>query len=135
LLNAVAFGAVLLLLSLYFQLVLRKSPLEAGLLIIPMDIATLAAGPLSGLLSDKYGHLPFTTAGLATISLSLVLFATTDASTPYSAFVAYRILFAQGLKTTYLSLAGLNTLAILPSMLRGRRANAREPKASPMPET
>jgi len=213
LLNAVAFGAVLLLLSLYFQLVLRKSPLEAGLLIIPMDIATLAAGPLSGLLSDKYGHLPFTTAGLATISLSLVLFATTDASTPYSVFVAYlilfgaglgffaspnissimgsvpperrgiasgfratffnvgytislnlailittftipyalvtqvigsggigiseadRILFAQGLKTTYLSLAGLNTLAILPSMLRGRRANAREPKASPMPET
>src|SRR5213080_1536698 len=213
LLNAVAFGAVLLLVSLYFQLVLRKSPLEAGLLIIPMDIATLAAGPLSGRLSDKYGHLPFTTAGLATISLSLVLFATTDASTPYSVFVAYlilfgaglgffaspnissimgsvpperrgiasgfratffnvgytislnlailittftvpytlvtqiigsggtgiseadRILIAQGLKTTYLSLAGLNTLAILPSMLRGRRANAREPKAAPTPET
>ena len=213
LLNAVAFGAVLLLVSLYFQLVLRKSPLEAGLLIIPMDIATLAAGPLSGRLSDKYGHLPFTTAGLATISLSLVLFATTDANTPYSLFVVYlilfgaglgffaspnissimgsvpperrgiasgfratffnvgytislnlailittftipyalvtqvigsggigiseadRILFAQGLKTTYLSLAGLNTLAILPSMLRGRRANAREPKASPTPET
>ena len=213
LLNAVAFGAVLLLVSLYFQLVLRKSPLEAGLLIIPMDIATLAAGPLSGRLSDKYGHLPFTTAGLATISLSLVLFATTDANTPYSLFVVYlilfgaglgffaspnissimgsvpperrgiasgfratffnvgytislnlailittftvpyalvtqvigsggagiseadRILFAQGLKTTYLSLAGLNTLAILPSMLRGRRANAREPKAAPTPET
>ena len=213
LLNAVAFGAVLLLVSLYFQLVLRKSPLEAGLLIIPMDIATLAAGPLSGRLSDKYGHLPFTTAGLATISLSLVLFATTDANTPYSLFVVYlilfgaglgffaspnissimgsvpperrgiasgfratffnvgytislnlailittftvpyalvtqvigsggagiseadRILFAQGLKTTYLSLAGLNTLAILPSMLRGRRANAREPKVAPTPET
>src|SRR5438876_1222423 len=208
-----AFGAVLLLVSLYFQLVLRKSPLEAGLLIIPMDIATLAAGPLSGRLSDKYGHLPFTTAGLATISLSLVLFATTDANTPYSLFVVYlilfgaglgffaspnissimgsvpperrgiasgfratffnvgytislnlailittftvpyalvtqvigsggtgiseadRILFAQGLNTTYLSLAGLNTLAILPSMLRGRRANAREPKAAPTPET
>src|SRR5205823_7449729 len=65
LLNAIAFGAVLLLLSLHFQLVLQKSPLEAGLLIIPTDIATLAAGPLSGLLSDKYGHLPFTTAGLA----------------------------------------------------------------------
>ena len=208
LLNAVAFGAVLLLVSLYFQLVLRKSPLEAGLLIIPMDIATLAAGPLSGRLSDKYGHLPFTTAGLATISLSLVLFATTDANTPYSLFVVYLILFgaglgffaspnissimgsvppvrrgiasgfratffnvgytislnlailittftvpyalvtqiirsgcngisaadcilfAQGLKTTYLWLAGLNTLAILPSMLRGRRTNAQKPTLS-----
>src|SRR5205823_4974627 len=82
-LNAIAFGAVLLLLSLYFQLVLDKKPLEAGLLIIPTDIATLAAGPLSGRLSDKFGHLPFTTTGLALTSLSLFLFSTTDASTPY----------------------------------------------------
>jgi MFS family permease len=208
LLNAIAFGAVLLLLSLYFQLVLDKKPLEAGLLIIPTDIATLAAGPLSGRLSDKYGHLPFTTTGLALTSLSLYLFSTTDASTPYPLLVVYmmllgsglgffaspnissimgsvppvrrgiasgfratffnvgytislnlailittftvpyalvtqiissggsgisaaeRTLFAQGLKTTYLWLAGLNTLAILPSMLRGRRANAQKPSPS-----
>jgi len=207
-LNAIAFGAVLLLLSLYFQLVLDKKPLEAGLLIIPTDIATLAAGPLSGRLSDKYGHLPFTTTGLALTSLSLFLFSTTDASTPYPWLVVYmmllgaglgffaspnissimgsvppvrrgiasgfratffnvgytislnlailittftvpytlvtqiirsggsgisaadRILFAQGLKTTYLWLAGLNTLAILPSMLRGRRTNAQKPTPS-----
>ena len=207
-LNAIAFGAVLLLLSLYFQLVLDKKPLEAGLLIIPTDIATLAAGPLSGRLSDKYGHLPFTTTGLALTSLSLFLFSTTDASTPYPLLVVYmmllgaglgffaspnissimgsvppvrrgiasgfratffnvgytislnlailittftvpyalvtqiirsggsgisaadRILFAQGLKTTYLWLAGLNTLAILPSMLRGRRTNAQKPTPS-----
>lgn len=213
LLNAIAFGAVLLLLSLYFQLVLGKSPLQAGILIIPMDLATLAAGPLSGRLSDKYGHLPFTTSGLAIISLSLVLFATTDAATSYSLLVVYlilfgaglgffaspnissimgsvpperrgiasgfratffnvgytislnlailittftvpyvlvtrviasggvgiseadRILFAQGLKTTYLFLAGLNTLAILPSMMRGRRANARGPMLEPVPES
>ena len=207
-LNAIAFGAVLLLLSLYFQLVLDKKPLEAGLLIIPTDIATLAAGPLSGRLSDRYGHLPFTTTGLALTSLSLFLFSTTDASTPYPLLVVYmmllgaglgffaspnissimgsvppvrrgiasgfratffnvgytislnlailittftvpyalvtqiirsggsgisaadRILFAQGLKTTYLWLAGLNTLAILPSMLRGRRTNAQKPTPS-----
>src|SRR5206468_7328307 len=42
LLNAIAFGAVLLLLSLYFQLVLDQSPLMTGLLILPLDIATLA---------------------------------------------------------------------------------------------
>src|SRR5438552_627651 len=199
LLNAIAFGAVLLLLSLYFQLVLRQSPLTTGLLMIPLDISTLAAGPLSGRLSDKYGHLPFTTSGLAIISLSLYLFSTTDAFTPYSHLVVYmmlfgaglgffaspnissimgsvpasrrgiasgfratffnigytvslnlailittftvpyaivtqiisapdlssipeadRLLFAQGIRTTYLWLAGLNTLAILPSLLRGR---------------
>src|SRR5205823_2488232 len=193
------FGAVLLLLSLYFQLVLRQTPLTTGLLMIPLDISTLAAGPLSGRLSDKYGHLPFTTSGLAVISLSLYLFSTTDASTPYSHLVVYmllfgaglgffaspnissimgsvppvrrgiasgfratffnvgytislnlailittftvpyalvtqiirsgntpgisdaeRMLFAEGIKTTYLWLAGINTLAILPSLLRGR---------------
>ena len=202
LLNAIAFGAVLLLLSLYFQLVLGLSPLTAGVLILPMDIATLACGPLSGRLSDKYGHVPFTTTGLAVISLSLFLFSTTDASTPYSHLVVYiilfgaglgffaspnissimgsvpaerrgiasgfratffnvgytvslnlailittftvpyalvtqilssrdpstisaadRLLFAQGIRTTYLWLAGLNTLAILPSLLRGRRVS------------
>jgi MFS family permease len=201
LLNAIAFGAVLLLLSLHFQLVLQKSPLEAGLLIIPTDIATLAAGPLSGRLSDRYGHLPFTTTGLAVISLSLLLFSTTDAFTPYPVLVvdmmllgaglglfaspnissimgsvpperrgiassfratffnvgytislnlailimtftvpyaivtriiststvgiseADRLLFEQGIKTTYLWLAAINTVAILPSLLRGRGAN------------
>ena len=209
LLNAIAFGAVLLLLSLYFQLVLDQSPLMTGLLILPLDIATLAAGPLSGRLSDKYGHVPFTTTGLAVISLSLFLFSTTDATTPYASLVAFmmlfgagvgffaspnissimgsvpaerrgiasgfratffnvgytislnlailittftvpyalvtqiirsvdpatipvadRILFAQGIKTTYLWLAGINTLAILPSLLRGGRSNRRAPVPS-----
>ncbi|HWM51018.1 MAG TPA: MFS transporter, partial [Thermoplasmata archaeon] len=97
LLNAIAFGAVLLLLSLYFQLVLNKSPLEAGLLIIPTDIATLIAGPLSGRLSDRYGHLPFTTVGLAVISLALLLFSTTDASTPYPLLVVDMMLLGGGL--------------------------------------
>ncbi|TLZ75898.1 MAG: MFS transporter, partial [Methanobacteriota archaeon] len=97
LLNAIAFGAVLLLLSLYFQLVLGLSPLASGILILPMNVATLACGPLSGRLSDKYGHVPFTTTGLAVISLSLFLFSTTDASTPYSHLVVYIILFGAGL--------------------------------------
>src|SRR3989449_2825125 len=170
--------------------------------ILPLDISTLAAGPLSGRLSDKYGHVPFTTTGLAVISLSLFLFSTTDATTPYASLVAFmmlfgaglgffaspnissimgsvpperrgiasgfratffnvgytislnlailittfsvpyvlvtqiiasgntasisdadRMLFAQGIKTTYLWLAGINTLAILPSLLRGWRSS------------
>ena len=41
LLNAIAWGAFLLLLSLYFQLVLDMSPLAAGIAIIPFDIAFL----------------------------------------------------------------------------------------------
>ncbi len=212
LLNAIAFGAVLLLLSLDFQLVLGLSPLAAGVLILPMDVATLACGPLSGRLSDKYGHVPFTTAGLAVISLSLFLLSTTDASTPYSHLAVYivlfgaglgffaspnissimgsvpaerrgiasgfratffnvgytvslnlailittftvpyvlvtqilsgdpttitaadRLLFAQGIRTTYLWLAGVNTLAILPSLLRGRRVTPPKPAVPSAPD-
>src|SRR3989454_4092490 len=65
LLNAIAFGAGLLLLSLYFQLVLRQSPLTTGLLMIPLDIATLAAGPLNGRPPGKDGHPPLTNSRLA----------------------------------------------------------------------
>ncbi len=97
LLNAVAFGAVLLLLSLYFQLVLGMSALSAGLIILPLDITTVFLGPLSGKLSDKYGHMPFTTGGLAIVSLSLFLFATADINTPLILLIVYMILFGSGL--------------------------------------
>ncbi|MFB3890069.1 MAG: MFS transporter, partial [Candidatus Bathyarchaeia archaeon] len=197
LINAVAWGAVLLLLSFYFQLVLGLSPLEAGVRIIPFDIAFLVFGPLSGKLSDRFGHLPFTTAGIVLSSFSLFLFSTVDAATPYATTAVYMVLFGaaiglfsspnmsavmcsvpaerrgigsalratffnvgfamslnlailimsftvpyalvtqvaagyttaletektmflQSLKTTYLWLAGLNALALIPSVLRGK---------------
>lgn len=97
LLNTIAWGAVLLLLSLYFQLVLGLTPLEAGVRIIPFEIAFLATGPLSGKLSDRFGHLPFTTSGLALTSISLYLFSTADEFTPYSQIVIYMILLGAGL--------------------------------------
>jgi len=97
LLNAVAFGAVLLLLSLYFQLVLGMDPLTAGLIIIPLDVITVLLGPLSGKLSDRYGHLPFTTGGLALVSLSLFLFATTDVNTNIYLLILYMVIFGGGL--------------------------------------
>ena len=200
LLNTIAWGAVLLLLSLYFQLVLGLTPFEAGIRIIPFEIAFLAVGPVSGRLSDRLGHLPFTTSGLALTSISLYLFSTADEFTPYSQLVIYmmllgvgigtfispnissimssvpaqrtgvasafratffnvgftislnlavlimtftlpytlitkivssslvipevdKTLFLEGLKKTYLWLAFLNTVAILPSMLRGSRTS------------
>ncbi len=95
-LNSLAWGAVALLLSLYFQLVQHLSPFDAGIRILPIDIAFLLFGPISGRLSDKYGHTPFTTAGLALSSASLYLFSTTDASTPYSLMVIYLAMFGAG---------------------------------------
>jgi MFS family permease len=95
-LNSIAWGAVALLLSLYFQLVQGLSPFEAGIRILPIDIAFLLVGPLSGMLSDKYGHMPFTTTGLALSSSSLFFFSTTNASTPYSVILVYLVMFGAG---------------------------------------
>ncbi len=97
LLNAVAFGAVLLLLSIYFQQIQDMSALEAGLIMIPLDITTVVLGPLSGKLSDKYGHLAFTTGGLLIVSVSLFLFATTDVGTPLWQLIVYMMVFGTGM--------------------------------------
>ena len=97
LLNAIAWGAFLLLLSLYFQLVLKMSPLDAGIRIIPFDISFLTFGPLSGKFSDKFGHLPFTTSGLTLSSVALFLFSTVTIATPLSLVYAYMVILGAGM--------------------------------------
>jgi MFS family permease len=120
LINAIAWGAVLLLLSFYFQLVLGLSPLDAGLRIIPFDIAFLVSGPLSGRLSDKFGHLPFTTSGIILSSISLYLFSTVDAFTPYSTVILYMLLFGAGIGL----FSSPNMSSIMGSVPAGRRGVA-----------
>jgi EmrB/QacA subfamily drug resistance transporter len=89
LLNAMAWGSFILTVSLYLQLVKGLSPIQAGFFILPFDIAFLMVGPASGRLSDKFGTLPFATAGLALISSSLALFSTVDPSTSFSTLIVY----------------------------------------------
>ena len=67
--------------------------MEAGIRIIPFDVAFLIAGVISGKLSDQYGHLPFTTSGIALSSLSLYLFSTVSMTTSYLTVLAYMVLF------------------------------------------
>ena len=97
LLNAIAWGAFLLLLSLYFQLILDMSPLAAGIAIVPFDITFLMVGPVSGRLSDKFGHLPFTTAGLAVSSVALFSFSTLTIATPVSLVILHMMLVGAGM--------------------------------------
>ncbi len=96
LLNAAAWGAVLLLLSLYLQIVLGLSPFDAGIRLIPFEIVGLVVGLTSGRLSDKYGPLPFTTSGLLITSLSLYLFSTVSINTPYPYVLVYTLIFGVG---------------------------------------
>lgn len=118
LMNAISFGAVLLLLSVYFQEVQNMTPFAAGLIMIPLDITTVLLGPLSGKLSDKYGHLVFTTAGLLLVSASLFLFATTEVDTSWELLVAYMMLFGTGLGI-FASPNMSSIMGAVPSLRRG----------------
>jgi MFS family permease len=106
-LNVIAWSTVLLLLSLHFQLILNESPLEAGLRILPFEIAFLAVGPLSGRLSDKFGHVRFTVSGLTINSVALFLFSTINLNTSYT------------ILSLYMALLGIGTGLFLAPNLRG----------------
>jgi EmrB/QacA subfamily drug resistance transporter len=117
-LNAVAWGAFLLLLSLYFQLILGLSPLDAGIRIIPFDIIFLIFGVIAGRLSDKYGHLPFTTLGLGLTSISLYLFSTLTEATPFSRIIIYMAILGVG-TGTFISPNISSVMSSVPVTRRG----------------
>ena len=65
LLYSLGVGALSLILILYFQLIRGYDALTAGILFLPLDVAFIAIGPISGRLSDRYGTRLFATLGLA----------------------------------------------------------------------
>jgi MFS family permease len=50
----------------------ESTPLWAGIYLVPMTIGFLAAGPLSGYLSDKFGPRPFAAGGLLVMAASFL---------------------------------------------------------------
>ena len=66
LLYSLGFGSLSLIIILYFQVIRGFDALTAGLLFLPLDVAFVSIGPLSGKLSDRYG-----TRGLATLGMAI----------------------------------------------------------------
>jgi len=95
--NAMGWGAFVLLISLYLQLVKGFSPLQAGISIVPFDVSMLLVTPLSGRLSDRYGTRPFATAGLAVFSASLLSMSTLTADTSYTSLLAILLVSGAGM--------------------------------------
>jgi len=120
LLNSIAWGSFMLVISLYLQLVQGYTPFTAGIAILPFDIAFLIVGPISGRLSDKYGTRPFATAGLLVISLALVLSSTMGVFTPYSTVAVYLVIGGVGLGL----FASPNMSSVMGSVPTKRRAVA-----------
>ncbi|MDE1858104.1 MAG: MFS transporter [Thaumarchaeota archaeon] len=120
LMNGISWGALLLLLSLYFQLVKGYSPLQTGIFILPVDFAFLITGPATGRLSDRFGRTLFASTGLAIQGVSFYLFSTIDASTPAASLAAFMLLFGAGLGMFSTS----NVSAVLESVPPERRGVA-----------
>jgi len=59
-----------------------RTPLWAGIAMLPLTLGFLVSGPISGILSDKYGARPFATGGMigSAIFLSLLEFLPVDFS-------------------------------------------------------
>jgi len=66
----------------YTQSVRGYSPLQTGLLMLPLAVAQLIFAPRARLVVDRFGNKATTTGGMLLISAMLVAFATLEADTP-----------------------------------------------------
>ncbi len=66
----------------YTQSVRGYSPLQTGLLMLPLAAAQMIFAPRARLLVDRFGNRATTTAGMGIIAAMLAAFATLDADTP-----------------------------------------------------
>ena len=95
-----------------------QTPLWAGIYMLPLTVGFLVAGPVSGILSDRYGARPFATGGmvLSAITFAGLLFIPADFSYPVFALIIFLNGVSMGL------FASPNTAAIMnavPARHRG----------------
>jgi EmrB/QacA subfamily drug resistance transporter len=81
--NAIARGAVMLLLILFFQGLKGYDPLMASILITPLAVGLVITGPIGGVLSDRYGSRLISTVGLVISVVGLAGLALMQYDTPY----------------------------------------------------
>ena len=80
-LSAVGRGGLMFMLIIWLQGIwlplhgydFARTPLWAGIYMLPLTIGFLIAGPLSGMLSDRYGARPFATGGMLGTALVFLL--------------------------------------------------------------
>ncbi len=69
-----------------------QTPLWAGIYMIPLTIGFLIAGPISGVLSDRYGARPFATGGMIGAAVAFWLLEVIPMNFSYPAFAAVLLL-------------------------------------------
>jgi MFS family permease len=102
-LSALARGGLMFMLIIWLQGIwlpqhgysFEQTPLWAGIFMLPLSFGIVAAGPLSGYLSDRYGPRLFATGGMLAAALGFALLETLPTNFSYLAFGP--ILFLAGL--------------------------------------
>jgi len=73
-LNALARGSFILVMVFYLQgPIMHLNPLQAGILLVPLSISLSIMGPISGVLSDRFGPRFFVITGLLLSSVGFIL--------------------------------------------------------------
>ena len=70
----------------------NRTPLWAGIYMMPLTAGFLVAGPISGILSDRYGSRPFSTGGMVVASFSFLLLLLIPVNFSYPTFAAILVL-------------------------------------------
>ena len=99
-LSAIARGGLMFMLIIWLQGIwlpehgydFASTPLWAGIRMLPLTVGFLLAGPVSGILSDRYGSRPFATGGMLGSAASFVLLALLPVDFAYPLFAAILLL-------------------------------------------
>ena len=100
LLSALGRGGMMFILVIWLQGIwlpehgysFSRTPLWAGIYLVPLTIGFLIAGPISGILSDRYGARPFATGGMVLAALSFWLLKSLPVNFAYPTFACFILL-------------------------------------------
>ncbi len=103
-LSSLARGAVMFLVIIWLQGVylplhgysITQTPFWAGIFMVPLVVGFIAFGPISGILTDKFGARLFSTLGLGVIALGLYLLSTFSANFSYVPFAIVLFIIGAG---------------------------------------
>jgi MFS family permease len=74
-----------------------QTPLWAGIYMLPLTIGFLIAGPISGILADRYGARPFATGGLLLVAVTFILLQALPVDFSYGVFAMVIFLNSVGM--------------------------------------
>lgn len=106
-------GALLFFLPLYFQEVLDYSPLQTGLLLLPLTCLMVVGSPIGGRVAAALGPRPPIVVGLAAMAIGVYLTSRLTVETTYAQLWLPTALigFGVGLALTPMNLAAMNAVS------------------------